>query len=259
MARRTITDFEDYRRQMRQRARAGESRMVLLKDASSPPRFPDLCPSCGGKANAPVLVQKVFHFASDDGEDAPTVQYLRPLFCAGCASRHHQEQRPVPSWTPLLRLVKGGGTGIAGLIVFGIGLYFVSEAISSFSLLLAGFALLPLAVGWILFMVNWRDTRHLAVSEATSVSKSVDFTPSLEESYEPSWRAFFFQREDYAARFRELNGDRLWDPGGQEARKAAKRRARTGDLKIAAVVAGVILILIWLYYKEFHGGGLDPD
>jgi hypothetical protein len=40
---------------------------------------------------------------------------------------------------------------------------------------------------------------------------------------------------------------------------AAKRRAKTGDLKIAAVVAGVILVLIWLYYKEFHGGGLDPD
>ena len=244
-------DFEDYRRQMRQKARAEDSCMVLLRNRGAP-RFPDLCPGCGVKANVPLLIRKVFRFNRDE---TPAVHGFRPLFCHGCVTRHDRERKPVPSWTPLLYLVKGGGMGIGGAIVFAVGLYFASQAISDFSLILAGFAMLPLGVGSILLMATWRATRHLSVSNATSVSATVDFTAFLQEAYEPSWRAFFFQREDYAARFRELNRDRLWDPRGQQARKAAKWRARMKEWKIAALVVGVILILIFSYYYAFHGGG----
>ncbi len=249
MSTRPGTHFEHDRGGLRSRLRnAAEEKTVLINERDGPPVFPPVCPKCGQMARTLLPVQKTFSYSSESHGAVRPVHEYRVPFCESCARQHASEQQPLGPWVPLLRVLKGDGSNIGGLFVFGVGLFFLSEALRTVSLALLVFSALPLLVGGWLVRATWNKNRYLAVSPPTSISSTVDFSPNRAQAHESPWRAFSFQNDSYASRFREANANRLWDMNGAEARAARERRRRSHDRStwIVGVIFGAAF-LWWLW------------
>jgi hypothetical protein len=246
------TDLESYRRHWRARAAAAgaDSTLVPLR-CDEDPAFPDLCPACGAAAPQTLVVERACSLrvpAGEGHEEIHPVAAFPVRFCAACASRHRSERAPPGLLVPLKRLLGGDGHGIAGAVVFAIGLYFPAQAVKSASWVPLLFAALPFAVGGFLMRRNWNANRYLAVSAPTSVTAAVDWTADLALDCEPPWRAFRFARADYARRFREANASSLWQPHGDQARTARQRRRRREQWAMVIGTVAIGLAVSWWFY-----------
>jgi hypothetical protein len=246
-------DLESYRRQWRSRLTAGDvdPGIVAVSD-EAPPRFPDVCPACLAPATERLRVERAFALNGGDDDDSTSrvVVSHRIPFCHACAARHRAERAAPDPWLPVKRVLKGNGSGIAGMIVASIGVYFLYRALVELSWVPALIALLPLSVGGVLLRQTWKANHYLAVAAPTSITASVDWTADLTHAFEPPWRAFRFTSTGYAEHFRAINAARLWNPRGPEAGQARRKRERRDRRHAALGTALVIALLIWWLYDE---------
>ena len=226
----------------------GSTEAVLVTERKGPPAFAPICPNCSNPADRSILVQKVFERTIDDGD---TTKVVRPVseyrvpFCSACAQRHTDETKPITIDLYARRLLFSDGTVLGALIVCGIAVAFMMDALRTFRLGPLVFSLLPWTVGGYLLRGVWNQNAYMTVRQPTSVSSAVNFSDDLSAAYEPPWRAFMFRNMHYAALFRQTNSDRLWDPGSEEARVAHQKRLRS-DRRVKWVI-GTVLATVGLY------------
>lgn len=191
-----------------------------------------------------MAVRKVFFYQGDDEPATPVVVTHTPLFCQGCAAQHEREL-----WRPGLadyvkRFFASGGEVIGGIIAFGVGLFFLKEAVFKLSLALLVFSCLPLGIGAWLLIHNWRRTAHQFISKPTSVSSAVDFSDDDSSEHEPAWARFSIRDSACRRAFVELNRAQLWDPGGAEATVARQKRAWSNRKREWMVRLGIAALII---------------
>jgi hypothetical protein len=222
---------------------------VSVREDRGPIVFPDCCPVCLQVANIGVLVEKTFARVEDSesgGTSTLVGGFLVP-FCEGCVRRHAAEDKPLSPWLPVRRVLSGG-TGLGGLFVFGIGLFFLKEAILRTGIVLFVVAAFVLLMGSYLVVSEYRSNRHLAVRPRTSVTRTVEFSDVQAQDYEPPWRTFQFENAEYGRRFAEWNAARLWNPAGVEARAASEKRRRAERRNVAIAIAVFVpVVAYWLW------------
>lgn len=218
---------------------------VLVKLGSV--AFPPVCPACGRAGHVPLEVRKVFFYQEDEAPETQAVVSYTPLFCRECAAQHGREL-----WHPGLgdyvkRFFASGGEMLGGLIAFGVGLFFLKEAVFKLSLALLVFSCLPLGIGaWVLIR-GWRRTAHQFIPKPTPVSSAFDFSDDASSEHEPAWARFSIRDSACRRAFIELNRAQLWDPGGAEATVARQKRAwsnRKREWMVRLGVAGLIVLAI---------------
>jgi hypothetical protein len=96
-------------------------------------------------------------------------------------------------------------------------------------------------------LTAFRSTRHLAVIPPTSVTAAVSFSGDHSRMFEPQRRVFGFRNVAFGEQFRQVNAERLWNPSGAPARRAAV--IRTACMVLAG--AALALALVWNYLPEF--------
>ncbi|MDQ6759172.1 MAG: hypothetical protein M3Z32_04805 [Acidobacteriota bacterium] len=106
------------------------------------------------------------------------------------------------------------------------------------------------ATGFWLLRSTWTKSRYLGVDEATSVDLAVDFTQLVSLPFEPAWRAFQFQSEEYAILFHQANVQQLWSPRSAEARLAADQRRGYSFRSNLVIGAVVLAIFCWSLWQE---------
>jgi len=246
---------EDFSREQRSGVGPSESLMVPVKTGHGV-EFPKICPACGAQANAKLRVERVFPYRldSDDGnKDSQVVLEYRIPFCARCVAQHKAELPASDPLMPFKRVLRSDGTSVGGLVVCAVAVYFTLEAVRTFSLTLAAFALLPWSVGLWLVGSVWRQNRYMAVAPPTPVSLSVEFSDDLSRECEPAWQIFRFRDQGYATRFRAMNALRLWDPSGDEAREAKRswdRRSRRNKFLMYGVLGAAVAWWLWSDYLQ---------
>jgi hypothetical protein len=222
------------------------------------PVFPGVCAKCRGRARKTLAVERVFttfEEGSDGNYWVHSVAAYRVPFCEECVNRHRAELITVPAWRRIRgALFDESGQGIAGVIVFGIGIWVASTMLQRPPQRLAEIlfaSILPVAaclVGGTLWLSAWSAARYLAVPEPTSVTGAMDFSEILSEKFEPAWRTFRFRNAEYAELFREANAARLWNPTGAVAKAARRKRRKWANVWgwVGAILVGM-LALWWLY------------
>jgi hypothetical protein len=83
-----------------------------------------------------------------------------------------------------------------------------------------------LLVAGLVFALGLWETRYMTWAPPTSITSAIDFSDDLSRGFEPSWRQFRFRRADYARAFRDVNRDRLWLAGSEEAQRSERRTRR---------------------------------
>ncbi len=224
--------------------------MVLVKLGAVD--FPRLCPSCGAAGDRRLRCEKCIYFSDEESPETHTVLAYEPWFCAACAGRHELER-----WKPgpldyAKRLFGGSGEALGGVIVLGVGLFFLREALEKLSLVLLAFSALPLGTGSWLLRNNWLRNAPCFVKGPTSVTGKVDFTGDQSAEFEPAWARFEFAHPAYAQAFREINRAHLWDPSSGEAVAARQRRAwaekkRSWYLRIALAALVLFGLASWWF------------
>lgn len=240
--------------------------------------FPELCVECGASADRTLPIPKLFYHHDDDGRSYYYATAVVAPACSGCVQAHERELRPIDpeAKSKLLR-----GWALAALpyvIPIGVILWMLSifgpnlvEAVldgtepiemAVWGAVCGFFGLLGFMF-WGLVMKPGRQmiltpadtptyvqvepgplgSRFIAPTEPTSLMRSVDFTGDISQLFEPERHRFSFRNYEVAARFDELNAHREWDPASKRAQLAATGRK--------AVIAAVVLFVIWTFVEEF--------
>ena len=229
--------------------------LVLLRLSDSAVHFPPVCPNCEQPAASTLRVERAFliHVQNDDDTPNDTLQCIDACdvpFCEVCLRQHRAQLTPASPWTPLRRILSHAN-GFAGVVVMGIALLFLNSALKRLSLFPLLLATLPLTIGFWLLRSAWLRSRHMSVSQPTSVDLAFDFTPSLSLPFEPQWRAFQFRSAHYATLFRQANIAELWNPKSMEAQSAAAQRQQHSSK--STLVIGVVLglFLLWTIWDDY--------
>jgi hypothetical protein len=209
-------------------------------------RFPGVCPACGAGAAVPIRIEKAFEYWEDEERRERLVVHSI-LFCEACADQHAGESRKA-SWVEWTRrLFSEPGMALGAIVVGGVGLAFLRDALEKLSLLVFALACFPLGISYWLWRQSWNRKPSAFLAPSTSVSSQVDFSDVASEAFEPEWIRFGARREDYAAAFRAANAERLWDPGGGEAVAARQKRAwreKRNRWLIWGLAAAVVLLAV---------------
>ncbi len=213
-------------------------------------RFPPLCPSCGGAAAVSIRIENAFEYWEDEAKREKVLGFDVP-FCEACARRHADELGKSSGVDFARRLFSEPGMALGALVVGGVGLAFLRDAVAKMSLTVFALACFPLGISYWLLRQSWMRRPGDFLPARTSVTARIDFGDIASEAFEPEWLRFRVERGDYALAFRSANAERLWDPGGGEAIAARQKRAwkerRNRWLLWAAGAAVIVLSLLsWL-------------
>lgn len=186
--------------------------------------FPRICPACGNAASGPIRIRKAFTWSDEDEIHERLIEF-DVWFCARCLKEHESSERKPTALDFLRRLFSAPGTALGALVVGGVGLAFLQEALMKMSLLVLSMAGFALGMSWWLFRQSWNERPGQHLPPPTPVTGKVDFGDIESQEFEAPWLRFRFARQDYADAFRGLNAERIWDPGGGEAMAARQQRA----------------------------------
>jgi hypothetical protein len=240
--------------------------------------FPEMCVECGAAADRTLPIPKLFYEANGDNPGYYYATAVVAPACAGCVQAHESELQPI---APEVRSKLLRGWALAALpyvvpigVIFWLLTRFVPNLVEAvregtepiemavWGAVCAFFGLLGLMF-WGLVMKPGRqmivtpaDTpcyvkvergplggSIIAPAEPTTLMRSVDFTDDISELFEPERHRFTFRNYEVAARFGELNAHREWNPASTRAQFAAMGRK--------AVIAAVVLFVVWTLVEEF--------
>ncbi|HEV2735981.1 MAG TPA: hypothetical protein VGV85_14135 [Longimicrobiaceae bacterium] len=240
--------------------------------------FPDLCVECGTAADRTIPITKLYYH---HGHDNPSYYFTAGVAapaCGGCVQAHQRELSPIAPEAKR-RLLRGWALAALPYVV-PMGVIFwlltrfvplLAEAVREgtepiemavWGAVCAFFGLLGFMFwGRVMkpgrkMIVTPADTPayvkvergplggwFIAPTDPTSLMRSVDFTDDISELFEPERHRFTFRNYEVAARFGELNAHREWNPASPRAQFAAMGRK--------AVIAAVVLFVVWTLVEEF--------
>jgi hypothetical protein len=140
--------------------------------------------------------------------------------------------------------------GVAGVVIFSIGLFFLAVALRSLSLVMLVYSGFPLLIGGGMLWGAWSATQYMAVHEGTSVSRAIEYLMNRDSrsSSVVAWHVFRFRSAQYADNFRNLNTARLWNPKKYAETKAEEERSNIIQLLI--LIGALGLLALWVYVNR---------
>lgn len=96
------------------------------------------------------------------------------------------------------------------------------------------------------FQAAYDQSHRHAVIPQTAVTAAFDFSDDHAQMFEGERRNYRLANPSFAAAFRELNQDRVWNPRSPKARAAARKRRWVLGLGIAGLAA----FAIWSWFQE---------
>ena len=185
--------------------------MVVLRGSPRRVVFPPICPACGTPASTYIDVSKIWGRHSQYGSHYSyrTIHTMRVPYCRGCADRHAQMLKPVPSVvgsffrTPALLSTIGAVT--VGAIVWNIFVVGGEGVAFSSRLYAACGVVLLVATGMFL---TWREARFLRVPPLTDVTSAFDFSGNVDYPLGRR-RLYAIRHPQFADAFRHANRERV--------------------------------------------------
>jgi hypothetical protein len=204
--------------------------------------MPAVCVHCGQPAAERTWIEQLFEHRHSEGGTTFTIAPVAVPFCPGCTATHRRERRVV---TPLARLGMMFRSHVMYAVVFqvALALFFLTRWDMVTTVVAACFGLLAAVCARLAF----NETRYLAVSPPTGVSRAFSFSPDVSSLFEPERRHYTLSNPQFAEAFMTVNRDRLWDPASPHALRAASKRS-------FAIAIGILIaaaVVIWGIYDEY--------
>jgi hypothetical protein len=172
--------------------------------------YPPMCANCGTATSESLDVAKVFRRTSagpDANPDSFVVEHTAVPFCPPCMARHESEVRKVSAaerfWMTCRVREAWPGYGVLALLM----LYaYVRQP----SAILLGVAALFGLLVWYSYRTGYRDSEHLAIPSATSVTSAFDFTDIHARHSNREHRTLILRNDLFADALAARNPARLW-------------------------------------------------
>jgi hypothetical protein len=229
-----------------------EVRSLVLTGSPLGLRLPEVCARCGGHGATPLYWEKVVMVSDSEGSASRAVEGVRAPFCAECRAAHERE---VKRMSPLMSLLQcfRSEVMIGAVLTGGAAAFFGWKLAPGFGddvwalvawLGVVGFfGLIALACA----MAAWRATRWRTVPPFTSVTESFTWRDENVDLFEGERHRYLIRNGAFYDALLAMNQDKLWKPGGEQARRAASRR------KALYIVFGVAVALavFWEFFGEY--------
>jgi hypothetical protein len=216
-------------------------------------KWPRICINCGSQPTRPFRIERLFTWASDEGDESWEVELMDVPLCPACADKHRRELRTAPFLDRIRRALTFENVlsalfpSLAFLFFTYKLLVYLFQAKWTTAVGMAIPVVLFGGIAGILLSQILSRSRRFGVPPDTSVSGFFTFSRDRKKLFEPSRRRYQFRNAQFAEAFLEANRLIVWDPRSEKAVNAAFYRR---ILQIAGVFAAGLFIL-WTIYDEW--------
>lgn len=227
-------------------------RELLLTGSPAELTLPDVCARCGETAPKRLYWERVIHYHDSESSTVGVVG-MRAPFCGACLERHEREVLRMPAWKQALQVFRTSTIvpavlSAAAAVFFGWKLtpkplpaewldYAAPGGLACF------FGLIAL----LCLRAAWTDTRHYRVPPLTAVTGAFTYGADEAELFEGERYRYTLVNDVFYEALLAANRNRLWQPGGERARRASWKRHA-----LFVVVAAVIAVaFLWDWIKPW--------